>query len=116
MRAGVWAPTALFVAVVPAVVVSVAVPQAADAVAVQAVELVLLALSGSCRQRTEKRGERSPRMRTQTRAKGGGTVTRGGRAGDPRPQQKPLFEPPQVAPKQTPPTKRPFIFWVGERV
>lgn len=41
-------PTALFVTVVPAVVVSIAVPQAANAVAVLALELVLLTLPGSC--------------------------------------------------------------------
>lgn len=42
------APTALFVTVVPAVVVPIAVPQAANAVAVLALELVLLTLPGSC--------------------------------------------------------------------
>lgn len=48
-------PTALFIAVVPAIVVPVAVPQAANTVAVLAVKLVLLTLSGSCRER-KKRG------------------------------------------------------------
>lgn len=41
-------PTALFVTVVPAVVVPIAVPQAANAVTVLALELVLLTLPGSC--------------------------------------------------------------------
>lgn len=41
--------TALFVAVVPAVVVPIAVPQAANAVTILALELVLLTLPGSCR-------------------------------------------------------------------
>lgn len=41
-------PTALFVTVVPAVVVSVAVPQAANAVAILTLELILLTLPGSC--------------------------------------------------------------------
>lgn len=41
-------PTALFVTVVPAVVVPIAVPQAANAVAILALELVLLTLPGSC--------------------------------------------------------------------
>lgn len=44
-------PTTLFIAVVPTVVVSVAVPEAANTVAVLAVKLVLLALSGSCREK-----------------------------------------------------------------
>ena len=45
----VYTPTALLITVVPAVVVAVAVPQAANAVAILAVKLVFLALPGSCR-------------------------------------------------------------------
>lgn len=42
-------PTTLLVAVIPAVVVAVTVPQAADTVPVLAVKLVFFTLSGSCR-------------------------------------------------------------------
>lgn len=45
-----WSPplTTLLVTVVPAIIVTVTVPQTADAVAVLAGELVLLALPGGC--------------------------------------------------------------------
>lgn len=49
-------PTALLITVVPAIVVAVTVPQAANTVAILAVKLVLLALPGSCR--GTKGGER----------------------------------------------------------
>lgn len=52
--------TTLLVAVVPTVVVPVAVPQAADAVAVLAVELILLTLPGSWRAQDR---ERKPEVR-----------------------------------------------------
>lgn len=58
-------PTALFITVVPAIVVAVTVPQAANAVAILAVKLVLLALSGSCRERKEERGFRGQIMSMQ---------------------------------------------------
>lgn len=55
------APTALLIAVVPAIVVAIAVPEAANAVAVLAVELILLALPGSCGEK--KKGFRGQIMR-----------------------------------------------------
>lgn len=45
--------TTLFIAVVPAVIVTVTVPQAPDAVAVLAGELVLLTLPGGCGQSSQ---------------------------------------------------------------
>lgn len=46
-------PTALLITVVPAIVVAVAVPQAANTVAILAVKLILLALPRSCREKKE---------------------------------------------------------------
>lgn len=51
----VFIPTTLFVTVVPAIVVAITVPQAADTVAILALKLVFLTLSGSCREITKDR-------------------------------------------------------------
>lgn len=52
-------PTALFITVVPAIVVAVTVPEAANTVAILAVKLVLFALSGSCREKKKERFQRT---------------------------------------------------------
>jgi len=70
-------PTTLLIAVVPAIVVPVAVPQAADAVAVLAVELVFLAVPGSCREREEERKEREGSCHEDTTKKGKAGSVRG---------------------------------------
>ena len=62
-------PTALFITVVPAIVVAVAVPEAADTVAILAVKLVLLTLSGSCREKKNKVSGRFQRTNNEDTTK-----------------------------------------------
>lgn len=68
-RVSVSVPTTLFITVIPAIVVSVTVPEAADTVAVLAVKLVFLALPGSWREKYKEGAFRRQIMRIQQKQK-----------------------------------------------
>lgn len=58
-------PTTLFITVVPAIIVAVTVPEAANTVAILAVKLIFFTLSGSCGDKNKEKGLRGQIMRIQ---------------------------------------------------